>query len=169
MRSKFEGLEAIERTMALCGATYSEITRNYKIKSTGLHDVELCSFINGAWYAFQEHGKNYAAMNEYTNSQGESIKMLNNERIKLEEMIGILKATLESERIDRDAGFKIFFKATDISGETNGFSHIPEYDNISGYWHKTQGRRYYIHGGEWISKDEASKTLIPVVNGEEVK
>ena len=57
IREEFEELEAIDRLMQLCGATYSEITRNYKIKSTGLYDVEVCSFINGAWYAFQEQQK----------------------------------------------------------------------------------------------------------------
>ena len=57
IREEFEKLEAIDRMMQLCGATYSEITRNYKIKSTGLYDVEVCSFINGAWYTFQEQQK----------------------------------------------------------------------------------------------------------------
>ena len=57
IREEFEKLDAIDRMMQLCGATYSEITRNYKIKSTGLYDVKACSFINGAWYAFQEQQK----------------------------------------------------------------------------------------------------------------
>ena len=57
IREEFEKLDAIDRLMSLCGATYNEITGNYRIKSTGLYDVEVCSFINGAWYAFQEQQK----------------------------------------------------------------------------------------------------------------
>ena len=57
LRKQFEALHHIESMMQLCGAGYHEITRTYKIESTGLNDREVCSFINGAWYAFQEQQK----------------------------------------------------------------------------------------------------------------
>lgn len=74
IREEFEKMEAIDRLMRLCGATYSEITRNYKIKSTGLYDVEVCSFINGAWYAFQEQQKKIDSLLDHVCGSFEDFK-----------------------------------------------------------------------------------------------
>lgn len=56
-RREFEDNYHIKNMILLCGAKYRGTTKNYIIESTGLLDKEVCSFINGAWYAFQHQQK----------------------------------------------------------------------------------------------------------------
>lgn len=74
LRKQFEVLHHIESMMQLCGAEYHAITRTYKIESTGLNDREVCSFVNGAWYAFQEQQKKIDSLLDHVCGSFEDFK-----------------------------------------------------------------------------------------------
>lgn len=52
------------------------------------------TYLNGAWYAFQEQQKQLDLINQYTAAQGASIKMLNDERIKQQKNKDAIKQKL---------------------------------------------------------------------------
>lgn len=80
---------------------------------------------------------------------------------ELQKRVEILEATLQSERWDKEAGFKIFFKARDMRGGWHGFERKPEYYEVGGYW-MNGGKSIYLHGDEWCDRESAINSLASV-------
>ncbi|MCH7312889.1 hypothetical protein [Acinetobacter sp. ANC 3882] len=79
----------------------------------------------------------------------------------LQKRVDLLEATLQSERWDKDAGFKIFFKARDTQGQWHGFEKKPEYYEVGGYW-TNGGKSIYLQGDEWCDRETAINSLTSV-------
>ncbi|MHA3090811.1 hypothetical protein [Acinetobacter brisouii] len=77
---------------------------------------------------------------------------------ELQKQVGLLKAELQSERWNKEAGFKMFFKARDMRGGWNGFECKPEFYDVGGYWYKG-GKSHYLYGDEWCDKETALNSL----------
>lgn len=86
---------------------------------------------------------------------------ISKEKAELQKRVEILEATLESERWDREAGFKVFFKARDTQGQWHGFESKPEFYEVGEYWWKG-GRSIYLYGDEYCDRDTAKKSLTAV-------
>lgn len=84
MREQFEKLPEIASILDGLHHTIVWFGDDNKYHTSFNFDV---SFINGAWYAFQEQQKQLDLINQYTAAQGESIKILNDERIKQQKKI----------------------------------------------------------------------------------
>lgn len=69
-----------------------------------------------------------------------------------------LKAELQASLWGREAGFKLFFKARDMSGGWHGFERKPEFHKLGGYWFGG-GKSKYIHGDEWCDEETAINSL----------
>lgn len=80
---------------------------------------------------------------------------------ELQKRVDVLEATLQSERWDKDAGFKIFFKARDTQGQWHGFEKKPEYYEVGGYW-MNGGKTIYLQGDEWCDRETAINSLTSV-------
>ncbi len=80
---------------------------------------------------------------------------------ELQKRVDVLEATLQSERWDKDAGFKIFFKARDTQGQWHGFEKKPEYYEVGGYW-MNGGKTIYLQGDEWCDRETAINSLTAV-------
>lgn len=77
---------------------------------------------------------------------------------ELQKQVGLLEAELQSERWNKEAGFKMFFKARDMRGGWNGFECKPEFYDVGGYWYKG-GKSHYLYGDEWCDKETALNSL----------
>lgn len=65
------------------------------------------------------------------------------------------------DRFEESSDMIINYIATDISGDLRGFTEKPIFEDI-GYWASDRyrlGRNAYIHGGNRVSMDVASKSL----------
>ncbi|QXB47677.1 hypothetical protein [Acinetobacter seifertii] len=80
---------------------------------------------------------------------------------ELQKRVDLLEATLQSERWDRGAGFKIFFKARDMHDGWHGFERKPEYYEVGCYW-MNGGKSIYLHGDEWCDRETAINSLTSV-------
>ncbi|ENX63574.1 hypothetical protein F885_00316 [Acinetobacter higginsii] len=83
------------------------------------------------------------------------------EKNELQKRVEILEASLQSERWDREAGFKVFFKARGMRDGWHGFERKPEYYEEGGYWVKG-GKSIYLHGDEWCDRETAINSLTSV-------
>ena len=74
------------------------------------------------------------------------------------------------DKCESETGMVINFIATDISGELRGFTEKPIFEKC-GYWATDRyhlGRNAYIHGGNWVSMEVASKSLKRIKGSESV-
>lgn len=152
IRSEFEGLPFVA-LMLDDNFIFVEQSNEYTHKNHTEHRVTL-GYLNGAWLTYQHQQSKLNELQILYTQQG--VNML-----KMQKQLDLLQATLESERLDIKAGFKVLFKARDMSGEWHGYSKKPEYYEKGGYW-MNGGNSIYLQGSEWCDEETASNSLVAV-------
>ncbi|MEG1695558.1 MAG: hypothetical protein RR282_00515 [Acinetobacter sp.] len=120
-------------------------------------------FVNGAWWAYQEQHKKYEKINEYTAAQGESIKILNQERIKLLKQVEAYQKMLEMQKAFDEANGIV----DSIGMRWGGYFEPMKYE-VAGVVAEKE-----LHHGEYLidtsTLDKPQQSIIVTLDDDKIK